>query len=152
MSPDPVAGEGRTDAIEGIEHELRTMVRLVKRIVADRAVEVHPGLLPASYYLLGWLAEHGPARGSALAAEFGIDKAAVSRHVQHLADLGLVERTPDPEDGRAHLIALSPQAAGAVESAGAERREAWGRLLGEWSIDDLATLNRLLGRLNQTLG
>lgn len=145
------AGDERAEALEGIEHELRTIVRHSKRLVADRAAQIHPEVLPASYYLLAWLGEHGPARGTALACEFGVDKAAISRHVRHLFDLGLVERAPDPEDGRAHLIALTPKAAAMVSSAVAERRATWGTLLGEWSVDDLATLNRLLGRLNETL-
>ena len=40
-----------------------------------------------------------------------MDKGAVSRQVQHLVDLGLVDRQPDPDDGRATLLAASADGA-----------------------------------------
>lgn len=145
---DTVSGE----AVDGLELELRTMVRQVRKVIAKRAAEVHPDLQPASYAVLGWLAEHGPARGSALAGDLEIDKAAVSRHLQHLVDLGLVERTADPDDRRAQLVGLTTGAASRMRAARTERRAAWGRVLEGWSIDDVVTLTRLLGRLNDVLG
>ena len=72
---------------------------------------VHPDLQPASYLLLSHLAHEGPMRSSAIAESFGIDKGAISRQVQHLVDLGLVERMPDPADGRATLLSASDDAA-----------------------------------------
>ena len=60
--------------------------------------------------MLSWLADEGPVRASAMVEKFGIDKGAVSRQLQHLDDLGLVERTPDPADGRATLVVASEDA------------------------------------------
>ena len=61
-------------------------------------------------------------RASAIAEAFGIDKGAISRQVQHLVDLGLVDRTPDPADGRADLLAASDDAAAPARPTSAAHR------------------------------
>lgn len=147
----PVVNPVSSAAVHELEEELRTMVRTVKKVVAARAAEVHPELQPASYSVLSWLLEHGPARGSLLARGLEIDKASASRHLQHLVELGLVERTPDPDDRRAQLLAVTPAAATRMAATDRERRAAWARVLEEWSTEDVHNLTRLLGRLNETL-
>ena len=53
-----------------------------------------------------------------------MDKGGVSRQVQHLVDLGLVERTPDPDDGRATCWSASTRAAaGSTTVEPSDRRE-----------------------------
>ena len=65
----------------------------------------------------------GPCASSAIADSFGIDKGAISRQVQHLVDLGLVDRTPDPADGRATLLSASDEArAGSTRSTRHRRK------------------------------
>ena len=63
---------------------------------------MHEDLQPASYLMLSWLADEGPVRASSMVDNFGIDKGAVSRQLQHLVDLGLVERTPGPRGRPGH--------------------------------------------------
>ena len=46
-------------------------------------------------------------RLSELAQYLGLDVSTVSRQVQHLEQRGLVDRSPDPLDGRAALLELS---------------------------------------------
>ena len=60
-------------------------------------------------------------RASAIAEQFDIDKGAISRQVQHLVDLGLVDRVTDPDDGRAMLVSVSDEApyAGSTDVAAA---------------------------------
>ena len=56
-----------------------------------------------------WLGEHGGApRQQRLAAHAGTDPMMTSQVVRRLARAGLVERTPDPRDSRAQLVALTP--------------------------------------------
>ena len=94
----------RAELMAGLEGEFGVLLHRLRRVVADRARAVHPDLTGASYLLLGHLLEHGPMRSSCLVETFGVDKGAVSRQVRQLLDLGLVERRPDPEDGRAQLF------------------------------------------------
>ena len=51
--------ESRTEVLMQLEQELGVLIRRVRRVVAERAVAVHPDLPPASYLMLGYLAEHG---------------------------------------------------------------------------------------------
>jgi DNA-binding MarR family transcriptional regulator len=141
----------RSEALESVESEVRALTRRIKRVIAERAAEVHPELQPASFLILGWLAENGPARGTSLACEFNIDKGAISRQVQHLVDLGLVERSADPEDGRAVLVQTTAAARALLDSAQEERRRSWEDKLQAWSIDELESFARQLARFTHDL-
>ena len=88
---------------------MATLVRRIRRVIMERAHEVHHALQPAAYFILANVAEHGPKRASVLVEEFGIDKGAISRQVQQLVDLGFVERTPDPADGRAMMLGVTDE-------------------------------------------
>jgi DNA-binding MarR family transcriptional regulator len=89
----------------------------------------------------------GPLRLSALAGALDLDASTVSRQVRHLEDRGLLERTSDPDDGRASQVALSDLGRTRLE-CGAERRRAFvGELLDDWSDDDREHLRLLLNRL-----
>ena len=92
------------ESLRLLESEVGVLIRRIKRVLGERARAVHPDLQPASYLMLAYLADDGPLRASAIAETFDIDKGAISRQVQHLVDLGLVDRTPDPADGRASLL------------------------------------------------
>ena len=141
----------RADSLRGIEHEVGVLIRRIKRVIGERAREVHPDLQRASYLMLSYVAERGPMRASELVAIFDIDKAAISRQVQHLVDLGLVDRVPDPADGRASLVSASPAAVARLEEVADSRRRWLADRLGDWSADDLATLAASLGRYNAAL-
>jgi DNA-binding MarR family transcriptional regulator len=73
----------------------------------------------------------------------------VSRQISSLVDLGLVDRTADPVDGRAQV--LTPSAEGSTRLARIRdvRRARWESDLGDWPAADVATLGELLARLNR---
>src|SRR5206468_9973810 len=94
----------RADSVRDLEREVGVLIRRIKRVIGERAQAVHPELQPSSYLMLSWLADNGPVRPSVMVDDFHIDKGAISRQLQHLVDLGLVDRTADPDDGRATLV------------------------------------------------
>lgn len=145
-------GGARVDALRDLETEVGVLIRRVRRVIGERARAVHPELLPASYLMLAYVRDHGPLRASAMCAVFDIDKGAISRQVQHLIDLGLVDREPDPEDGRATLLTASADARQRLETVAVERRELLAERLGEWSADELAAFSASLRRYNDALG
>jgi len=142
----------RDRSLQLLEQEVGVLIRRVRRVIGVRARAVHPDLQPASYLMLGHLAGHGPMRASAMAEAFGIDKGAISRQVQHLIDLGLVDRSPDPADGRATLLAASEHGVRRLDEVAAMRRAYLDERLGDWSDEDLARFAETLGRYNATLG
>lgn len=142
----------RLDALLRLEREVGVMIRRVRRVIHERARAVHPDLQPSSYLMLGYIREHGPLRASAMCAVFDIDKGAISRQVQHLLDLGLVDRTPDPEDGRATLISISDDGARRLTDVADHRREWLDERLGDWTAEELHGFAETLGRYNAALG
>ncbi len=90
-------------------------------------------------------------RLSDLAALRGFDASTMSRRVSHLCETGLLERTPDPQDGRAHLLSLSNDGRYALAEERARRVRLITESLGEWTPDDKSELARLLARLNDSL-
>ncbi|MBZ5735166.1 MarR family winged helix-turn-helix transcriptional regulator [Nocardioides sp. TRM66260-LWL] len=141
----------RTDLLLRLEQEVGGLVRRLRRIIAERARAVHPELQSSSYLLLAHVAETGPVRAASLVCHFQIDKGAISRQLQHLIDLGLVERTPDPADGRAHLVSVSDDALRRLDEVSRQRRSFIDERLGSWSparlaafVDELAAYNLAL--------
>lgn len=146
-----LSGE-RVEALGELETEVGVLIRRIRRVIGERARAVHPDLLPASYLMLSYVREHGPLRASAMCAVFDIDKGAISRQVQHLIDLGLVDRQPDPEDGRATLLTISEEGEARLEGVASERRELLAERLGDWSADEVRAFSASLRRYNDALG
>jgi DNA-binding MarR family transcriptional regulator len=67
-----------------------------------------------TYPVLSGLARLGPQSAARLADEVGIDRSGASRYADRLEAAGLIERSPDPGDGRATLLALTAQGDAAV--------------------------------------
>ncbi|WP_435768480.1 MarR family winged helix-turn-helix transcriptional regulator [Nocardioides sp. SYSU DS0651] len=141
----------RAEMVARIETEVGVLVRRVRRVIRERAEAVHPDLQPASYLLLGYVRDHGPVRASVIGVVFGIDKGAISRHTQHLIDLGLVDRAPDPEDGRATLLTVSEEGERRIEAVAEMRRRALDERLGDWSAEELGEFAAMLRRYNDAL-
>ncbi len=142
----------RAEELRRLEQEVGVLIRRVKRVIGERSRFVHPDLQPASYLMLTYLAAEGPQRSSVLSERFGVDKGAISRQVQHLCDLGLLIREPDPDDGRATLVSASADAVRRLEAVDHDRRRWLDERLSEWSESDLSTFVTALARYNATLG
>lgn len=141
----------RAETVRRLEHEVGVMIRRVRRVIHERARAVHPELQVAAYLMLAHLGDHGPTRSSAVAELFGIDKGAISRQVQHLADLGLLERTPDPDDGRATLLVVTAEGRDRLAEVTGHRRQDLDRRLGGWSDQELSSFVAGLARYNAAL-
>jgi DNA-binding MarR family transcriptional regulator len=146
---------GETDATgEGVagalERELTVLFRRARAASADLARAVHPGLEAAAYGLLVRLAEVEPERATDLAAYFGVGKATMSRQLRALEELGLVDREPDPADGRAYLMRMTAEGRARFARVRRLRRERYLGQLAAWDPGDVAELARLLHRLNDT--
>ncbi|MEI7055788.1 MarR family transcriptional regulator [Nocardioides sp. CCNWLW239] len=141
----------RVESLIRLEAEVGVLMRRAKRAMRIRGRMLHPDLPPGGYMVLTWVAEHGPLRASALVDGLGIDKGAVSRMVQAIVDLGLLERHPDPEDGRASLVSLTAEAREGLDRVARERRVRFSDRLSDWSPDDIDRLSAMLSRYNEAL-
>ncbi len=140
-----------TQTLQSLEHELLVLLRRIRRLVVERARTVHPDLSPVGYSMLLALQDTGPQRASDLVGLFAIDKGAVSRQVGALLDLGLIERSPDPQDRRAAILALTDEGSRRIAAVAAERLREIGERLAEWEPGELETLVSLMSRYNAAL-
>lgn len=129
-----------------------SVIRMLRMLHATRAraPRVHPAL-EASHHAVLVALRDGPARVGDIAERNISDASTVSRQVSHLTSLGLVEKVPDPDDGRAQLVALSTEGRAVLDELVA-RREAWfEELLADWPEEDVATFIHYLDRFCDTV-
>ncbi|MGY1601252.1 MarR family winged helix-turn-helix transcriptional regulator [Geodermatophilus sp. SYSU D00815] len=111
-----------------------------------------PGELPSfGTALLVPLEREGALRLSALAQHAGVDPSVASRQIAVLERAGHVERRPDPHDGRASLLSLTPAGAAALAATRAERAHWAVGALADWEETDAQRLGELLERLTADL-
>ena len=145
---DRPTGAGRRNAAEAVERELVMMFRRARNVSLTVASQVHPDLDPASYSLLLMVDDAGSLRGMDVAERTGLDKSTVSRQIATLVELDLLERVPDPDDGRARRIQLSESGRARLAEVRQQRRKHLHRQFASWSTEDLRDLARLLSKLN----
>lgn len=117
---------------------LMSVGRLMRQRQADDLVD------PGTFWLLKTISHQGPLRITELAASTHLDTSTVSRHVAQLARNGLIDRSPDPADGRAQLVGISPSGQHQLDQAFERRREILESSLADWDADDIADFERLL--------
>jgi DNA-binding MarR family transcriptional regulator len=82
------------------------IVRTARRLRQEAAAEA-TGLTPTSTAALATIEHHGPLTPSELAALERVRRPTVTRTLGCLEREGLVERTPDPADGRSSLVSVN---------------------------------------------
>jgi DNA-binding MarR family transcriptional regulator len=86
--------------------DLRVALLRIQRQLRTRSGS---DITPSQSSALSRIEQSGPVRLGSLADLEGTTAATMSRVIDSLADRQLIERVPDPEDGRASLVRLSPQ-------------------------------------------
>jgi DNA-binding MarR family transcriptional regulator len=128
------------------------LVRLVKVLVSMRqhAPSPHPNVDHTHFPVLFHLAAE-PRRVSDLAGCVYADVSTVSRQVTHLVDLGLVDKSPDPRDGRVQILRLTDTGRTAIAEITAVRGRWLGMVMADWSQPDARQLLGLLSHLADSL-
>lgn len=105
------------------------------------------GVTVAEWVMMRSLYGSGPLAPSRLAEAMGMTRGAVTRLADRLIGKALVNRTADPDDGRAQTLALTPAGERLVPrlAALADRNDA--EFFGSLSAGERETLERLLKRL-----
>lgn len=114
-SPTPHADEA--DATARLYLAVIRLNRTLRRD-AKEAVIGHGGLSA-----LATLIADGPQRAGALAAAEGVTAPAMTKIVNYLEQLGYVERSTDPDDGRAQLVAATTEGQALVLQGRAARMQ-----------------------------
>jgi DNA-binding MarR family transcriptional regulator len=149
MQSSPFALTEPLPAPETAEDALMSLMMALGRRMRQR----QPGdeIDYSAFPLLKLLSHQGPMRLSALAAVLGLDASTVSRHARQLEDRGLLERTEDPDDGRASRVAVSERGHACLAKGFETRKQLITHALDGWTGEERDTLRELLHRLVQTL-
>jgi DNA-binding MarR family transcriptional regulator len=147
----PVESTIVVGAIELIEASIVTIVReatlprVQERLLAESGITVER----AAYGVLVGVADHGPVRLTALAAQLGVDASTVSRHVSGLERQGLLVRVGDPTDRRVAQVTLTAAGSEVLDELRSARHRWLAELLAGWPARDRERLGPLLARLAQ---
>lgn len=132
--------------------QLFRLVRLIERHKEQHAA-ASPGehLERPVFALLVQLVDHGPKRTTALAEAVYCDVSTVSRQVNQLVQLGLIERQADPADGRASLLVATEKGGTCLAKARCLRDQRVADLVSDWSAADRDQLIGMLDRFNTAI-
>ncbi|WP_410785218.1 MarR family winged helix-turn-helix transcriptional regulator [Kribbella sp. C-35] len=126
--------------IEGVMH---AFTRIGRRLKAKQPGDT---LDHSAHIVLFALRCNGALRLSDLAGKLELDASTASRHVRSLEQLGLIRRSPDPDDGRAFRVELTEQGIEQWEASARHRMEVLSAAMEGWSDEDVQTFERLMTR------
>ncbi|HEX5198796.1 MarR family winged helix-turn-helix transcriptional regulator [Paractinoplanes rhizophilus] len=124
------------------------MIRLTKQRRSEERTAVPGGAL-GMLRIIDRLGDGAHARE--LAAQAALDPSTVSRAVAALVADGLVARQPDPHDGRATTLAVTPAGRAALADALDWYQRLVDRALADWTPDEIAAFDRQLGRFTEAM-
>jgi DNA-binding MarR family transcriptional regulator len=137
-----------TDALETINRSIARLLRLnaSRSAFAKSAGAAGVALSHPAYLLLRAVIDQGPIAMRSLAGTVNMDPGMAARQVTRLVAEGLVERFPDPNDGRVSLVAATRSGKAASGALTDVRTRHLANSVAKWSDRDLQNLARLLSR------
>ena len=147
------ARQTAADAAAALERAVPMLVRWFTRSDVKRSMlaDAEPNLSWTDAWLLGRIADTGPVRLSELADWQEVDRSTMTTQVRRLERLALVEREPDPRDGRAVLVRATRAGAARHQRTKETARSLYQKLLVDWSEEDLRATARVAHRFTKTL-
>ncbi len=137
----------RTAAVRALESQFGELIGQFRRLISEAAERVSPGMLPGAYKVFTTIVRRESLTSSALAEILMTDKGQISRTVRELEALGLIERTPDPADGRSSLLSATAEGTARLAAARVPNEGALQQSLIAWDIADIERLTTLLHAL-----
>jgi len=120
-------GDHDLDAVEEATGLGVAIVRIQRQLRARAGSDMTPSQSSA----LARIEQDGPLRLGALAELEGTTAATMSRVIDSLSDRRLIERVPDPLDGRASLVRLRPEGGALLQQLRTRYTEALRRAMAE---------------------
>jgi DNA-binding MarR family transcriptional regulator len=139
------------EVLGAIETHIAMLMRLGEASRRSTGLKPHRALDRAAYVILRHLEQDGPQNVSALAARLNLDGSTVTRQVSALQRDGLVERQPDPRDGRGTVIEPTEKGLTQVNAVRLARRALYDKMLHDWTREERAELARSLERLTTSI-
>lgn len=138
-----------TQTVSALDAHLGYWLRMVSNAVSQsfaRALEGE-GVTVAEWVCLRTLWGAEPVSPSRVAGTLGMTKGAITKLADRLIDKGLALRKPDPADGRAQLLALTPRARKLVPKLAALADANDGAFFSCLNPSERAAMERLLRKI-----
>lgn len=125
---------------------LNAMLHRRTHIYFERQLKPY-GLTFTHFRMLMFLSHHEGMRQEDVRAHIDGDKGGVAHSIKRLVELGLVERQPHPEDGRAYVVEMTEQGRELLGEL-AQIAQRWNEQMIEgFSADELEVAEGLLQRM-----
>jgi DNA-binding MarR family transcriptional regulator len=148
MSPKAKHTTERAALLDSAAKLRMAIVRTARRLRQEAAAETS-GLTPTSVAALATVERHGPLTPSELAGIERVKRPTVTRTLGCLEREGLVDRTPDPTDGRSSLVAINAAGRERLRRLRGRKNAYLARRMRELSDEDVETLERAAEILDQ---
>lgn len=123
------------------------VTRTARRLRQEAGSDLSPTALAA----LASIERHSPVTPTRLAEIEGVKRPTVTRVINHLVDAGMIERHPDPDDGRSCRLELNQQGSEYLAEHRSRKSAYLARLLDSLPAEDVKTLERAAEILNHAL-
>jgi len=130
---------------------LRLAIVRTARRLRQEAAGAAGQLTPTTAAALASVERHGPLTPSELAEIERVRRPTATRTLRALTEAGLVERTPDPDDGRSALVSVTAAGRERLQRLRGRKNAYLARRMRELPSADLATLERAAEILERML-
>jgi DNA-binding MarR family transcriptional regulator len=128
-------------------HLRLVIVRTARRLRQETGVDLSPSLTAA----LATVGRHGPLTPSELAARERIQRPTATRVLARLEELDLIGRTPDPQDRRSSLVAVTAAGSALLDELRTRKTAFLAERLDGIDADERAVLDRAADILERML-
>jgi DNA-binding MarR family transcriptional regulator len=118
------------------------IVRTARRLRQEAALGAGADLTPTSASALATVERHGPLTPSELADIERVRRPTATRTLGVLLEAGLVDRTPDPADGRSSLVSINADGKERLRRLRGRKNAYLARRMRDLPDSDLQTLER----------
>lgn len=119
---------------------LRMAIVRTSRRLRQEAAGAGGELTPTAVAALATVERHGPLTPSELAGIERIKRPTATRTLRGLTEAGLVDRAPDPADGRSALVSVTPEGRERLRRLRGRKNAYLARRMRDLPAADLATL------------
>jgi len=126
---------------ERAAHLRTAIVRTARRLRQEAAAET-TGLTPTSVAALATIERHGPMTPSEIAKVERVKRPTVTRTLGCLEREGLIDRTPDPADGRSALVSVNGSGRERLRWLRSRKNAYLARRMRDLSPEEVDTLER----------
>jgi DNA-binding MarR family transcriptional regulator len=124
--------------------EFRRLLRKFEQQMEVQLVDCCGGISVAQCHALFAIEDTGRTTITILTQEMGLDKSTLSRTIEGLVNLGLVERTPDPDDRRVQHLTLTADGQKTCDENNRLNNEYYSKVFKNITVDEQANIIKYL--------